>query len=362
MQRPVEHEEARVARVVVVGGANVDIQGFSFGDFVPADSNPGRIVRSSGGVGRNIAENLARLGMEVSLLTVFGDSEDGQRLRRECDAAGIDVGPSLIVPGRTPTYLALMDCNGALIGAVADMDAMEKLTVPEMEDRAGLLDAASFIVVDTNIPKETLDWLVSRYGTAQCGINPGIASVSSDNNLTAQVLHKPFLVLDPVSSAKAKKAAGMLGAFGLVKPNRSECAVLAGIKSEDPKDLCKALRDKGQSPKELYLSLGEQGLFCCVQNGQTLSVELPPPSRCPKPINRSGAGDAALAALIWATDQGFPLRDKAQYALTASILTAASEDSVCKDLSEARLLQEKQRMFDFGSDFGFDVEEEGEKK
>jgi len=28
MQRPVEHEEARVARVVVVGGANVDIQGF----------------------------------------------------------------------------------------------------------------------------------------------------------------------------------------------------------------------------------------------------------------------------------------------------------------------------------------------
>ena len=335
------------SRVVVVGGANVDIQGFSFKSFVKADSNPGTIVRSAGGVGRNIAENLVRLGLEVSLLTVFGDSEDGQRLRRECDVAGIDVGPSLVVHGSTPTYLALMDCNGTLIGAVADMEAMEKLTVPELEGRAEILDTALFIVADTNIPEETLGWLVQRYGRAQCVMNSEADSVFGESRLIPDASHKPFLVLDPVSSAKAKKAAGMLGAFSLAKPNRSECAILAGIESEDPQDLCKALRNRGQSPKELYLSLGEQGLYCCLENGQTLSVELPPPDRCPKPINRSGAGDAALAALIWATDQGFPLRDKAQYALTASILTAASEDSVCKDLSEARLLQEKKRMFGF---------------
>ncbi len=318
--------EPKQARVVVIGGANVDIQGFSSGDFVRADSNPGRIVRSSGGVGRNIAENLARLGMAVSLLSVFGSSAEGLALMEACKDAGIDVSHSLIVPGPTPTYLALMDKAGSLVAAVADMEAMNRLTVYELGKCIGLLDDASYIVVDTNIPKASLEWLVGRYGSPTS---------------------KPCLVLDPVSATKARNAVGLLGAFTLAKPNRSECAILAGIESENPQDLCKALRDKGQSPKELYLSLGEQGLYCCLENGQTLSVELPPPDRCPKPINRSGAGDAALAALIWATDQGFPLRDKAQYSLTASILTAASEDSVCKDLSEALLLQEKNRMFDF---------------
>lgn len=336
VQRLVDQKKVRV---VVVGGANVDIQGFSSGDFVPADSNPGRIVRSSGGVGRNIAENLARLGMDVSLLTVFGSSEEGLALREACEDAGVDVSHSLVVPGPTPTYLALMDKTGALMAAVADMGAMERLTPCELEKRTELLGAASYIVVDTNIPKESLAWLVDHYGRTGHWSRVKAAGPS--------LLHVPRLVLDPVSSTKARNAVGMLGAFSLAKPNRAECAVLAGIQSDDPQELCNALCQKGQSPEELYLSLGEEGLYCYVETGEAQRIGLPPPARCPKPVNRSGAGDAALAALVWATERGFTLKEKAQYALTASALTAASEDSVCKTLTEERLLYEKRRMYDF---------------
>ena len=47
--------------VAVLGGCNMDITGYSFDNLKERDSNPGKIEYSSGGVGRNICENLARL-------------------------------------------------------------------------------------------------------------------------------------------------------------------------------------------------------------------------------------------------------------------------------------------------------------
>ena len=49
-------------RICVIGGANADIIATSFGVFVPNDSNPGSVRLTAGGVGRNIAHNLALLG------------------------------------------------------------------------------------------------------------------------------------------------------------------------------------------------------------------------------------------------------------------------------------------------------------
>ena len=50
---------------VVIGGVNIDIGGHSFQPLIPADSNPGKISVSLGGVGRNIAHNLSLLGTDV---------------------------------------------------------------------------------------------------------------------------------------------------------------------------------------------------------------------------------------------------------------------------------------------------------
>lgn len=333
------------ASVVVVGGANLDIQGMSFARFVGADSNPGIIERSAGGVGRNIAENLARLGMEVSLISVFGDSEEGLSLLEGCRRSGIEVSQSLIVSDRAPTYLAIVDRTGALVGAVADMGAMDRLTPEQLEKRVSILDSAAFLVVDTNVPKESLRWLVDRYGRREWRQRHGDCGCRVAGAWTAD--RAPLLVLDPVSCAKAGRAAGMLGAFTLAKPNRAECGILAGNEGEYPARLCAVLRQKGELPGELYISMGEQGIYCCPETGDPALVKLPPPSLCPAPVNRSGAGDAALAALVWATARGVSPEEKARYALTASALTAASKDPVNKDLSEAGLLSEKARMFDF---------------
>lgn len=120
-------------KVTVIGGANVDIKGRVSGPFVPATSNPGIVMLSAGGVGRNIAENLSRLGVDVSLVTVLGDDANGQFLRQACASAGIDMSLSLTAAEATGTYLAVLDEKGEMVSAVSDMRAIDSLETAHLE-------------------------------------------------------------------------------------------------------------------------------------------------------------------------------------------------------------------------------------
>ena len=85
--------------VVVIGAANIDIGGTPYKPLIPGDSNPGVINMSYGGVGRNIAHNLARLGTDVLLVTAAGDDVLGREMLLKCEKAGMDTSLSLVVPG-----------------------------------------------------------------------------------------------------------------------------------------------------------------------------------------------------------------------------------------------------------------------
>lgn len=58
--------------VVIIGSANIDVAGYSHESLNYADSNPGKIKFTPGGVGRNIAQNLALLGNKAWLLSAVG--------------------------------------------------------------------------------------------------------------------------------------------------------------------------------------------------------------------------------------------------------------------------------------------------
>jgi pseudouridine kinase len=110
-------------KVVIVGGANLDIKGYS-PNYIKGSSSPGWIKESSGGVGRNIAEDLALLEQEVVLLTAVSSDHFGDQLKVETEAVGVDISHFKTTQAqdyKTGVYLAHMDQNGDLIGAVNDM-------------------------------------------------------------------------------------------------------------------------------------------------------------------------------------------------------------------------------------------------
>jgi len=87
--------------VTVFGAANTDLVGFPETGLVFSDSNKGRIKMLPGGVGRNIAENLSRLGQNVSLVSVLGDDVFKDFLLRQAAEARIDMSEAVVLEGQS---------------------------------------------------------------------------------------------------------------------------------------------------------------------------------------------------------------------------------------------------------------------
>jgi pseudouridine kinase len=331
---------------VVIGGINIDVQGFSHKKFILGDSNPGTVKKAFGGVGRNIAENLTALGMRTELITIIGEGAEWQNLIRHTEAKGIGLQHCPRMEGISiPTYLCVLDNAGNLVGAVADMNALDNLRTEHLEEQIELLDCASAIVIDGNIPQSCIEWIVERYHDARP--------------------ERPFLVADPVSATKAKKFTSCFGAFDLAKPNIAEAAAIAGVAADSALDeIILALEHGNKLPRELYMSLGEKGM--AVFDGEKLEkVSLCTPELRPVSVNRSGSGDAACAALVWlcilerrSSRKGSGLQDssssranevllfdraeKAKLALVAALYAAASDQPVNPSLSIENLCQTSQ--------------------
>ena len=119
--------------VVVVGGSNLDVKARSTHRIVPGSSNPGTALMTPGGVGRNVAENLARLGTPTRLVSAVGADALGDLVLTATSEAGVDVTGVRRLPGATATYTAVLDAGGELVVGVADMSAAEALTPEDVD-------------------------------------------------------------------------------------------------------------------------------------------------------------------------------------------------------------------------------------
>ncbi len=284
---------------VVVGGVNMDIGGRSDQPLVAGDSNPGKVRMSLGGVGRNIAHNMALLDCDVRLLTALGDDLYAQRIAASCAELGIDISQARTVAGgATSTYLFLSGPDGDMALAVSDMDICEHITPAYLQSRRSLLDNAQVVVLDTNIPEASIHWLCENV--------------------------KAPIFADPVSTAKAVKLAPVLGRIHTLKPNRMEAALLSGVYIIDRPSLEKAaqvLLDTGL--RRVFISLGSEGVYAADHSGAVYQPCLPAHM-----VNATGAGDAFMAGLAWAYLEGNDLEHTARLAQGAAAIAVEGEETI----------------------------------
>ncbi|MBO7646602.1 MAG: hypothetical protein J6S56_00720 [Bacteroidales bacterium] len=150
-------------KICVIGGANVDITATSAKTFRTGDSNPGRVELSWGGVGRNIAHNLALLGDQVELLTIFGGGFFGPVIAQSCKDLGIGTAYSEIAAeGTNSFFVSINNADGEMLGGVADMNATEGMTAEWLAKRLKVINAADAVVADANSSAEALAWLIDH--------------------------------------------------------------------------------------------------------------------------------------------------------------------------------------------------------
>lgn len=296
--------------VAVIGGVNIDIRGRPFRALIPADSNPGSVRTSIGGVGLNIAHNISLLGLGVTMLTALGDDHNASLVETVCSESGIDLRGALRVPGAaTSSYLFISDERGDMALAVSDMEIYDKITPAVIEDWLPVINSSALAVFDTNIPAESVAHLARK------------AAVP--------------LLADPVSCTKAAKLFPVLSKLHTLKPNLLEAELLSGINITDERTLhaaADALLATGL--QRVFISLGERGVLAAQGEERLFLPGIPGVMR-----NTTGCGDAFLAGLALAVAQGESLKQSALFGLAAASLTMESEETVNPDISRRALIE-----------------------
>jgi pseudouridine kinase len=305
----------RKGGVVVIGGANVDVRARSHTKAVPATSNPGTVSRSAGGVGRNVAENLARLGTPVRLVAAVGRDDEGDRLLADTAAAGVDVDHVVRTAEPTGSYLAVLDADGELVVAVSDMAGTDALRPDHVRRVRPLVAAAEILVVDGNLGPQTL---------AAC----------------LDLAHETGtpVVLDPVSVPKAARVATLLDAgrpLLALTPNLAELGALTARTVADETDITDAAAALHQlGVTHVWVRLGPAGSVLSSTGATTRLDTVPGPV-----VDVTGAGDAMLAAFCHGLVAGRSPAEAARRGHAAAALTVAVPHTVRQDLN-AGLVEE----------------------
>jgi pseudouridine kinase len=293
---------------VVVGGVNVDIGGRSHAKLVEADSNPGKVSITLGGVGRNIAHNMSLLGVDVKMLTAIGEDVYGNRIAESCRTLGIDASRALRLSDcATSTYLYIADEAGEMAMALSDMEICDRITPSYLSANQQVLQNAQVVVADTNVPTETLVYLAE--------------------NCSAPIF------CDPVSTIKAEKLRPVLNKIHTLKPNRLEAELLSGVEihsKADAEAAAKVLLDKGV--QRVFLSMGTEGMYAATAETQIWMENIPGDM-----VNTTGCGDSVMAALVWAWMNDLDLEETLKAGLAAGSITMESSETINPAMSATAL-------------------------
>jgi pseudouridine kinase len=300
-------------RIVCIGGANLDRKARGKQKVRLHSSNPVTITESCGGVARNIAENLGRLGSSVTLISCVGEDKEGEWILQETKRHGVDVSQVWRLPARrTGTYTALLDIDGEMVVSLANMDIYDALTPEMFADKWSHIAAARAVFLDTNLPADCLAYIIERCRT---------------ENIP--------LFVDPVSSAKARKLPERLDGVDAILPNREEAELLAGMpiaSVEECAEACRRIRERGV--KRVVVTMGEQGVY--YQSAEQAEHLAPYPTDV---VDVTGAGDAFASGLLYGIVNGESFGQACRLGLAASALTLQTEQSVSPLLQPEQLAQ-----------------------
>ncbi|PWW04415.1 sugar/nucleoside kinase (ribokinase family) [Hoeflea marina] len=295
-----------MARILAVGGAHIDRKGWLRAPHVPGASNPGRWEIEAGGGAFNAARNLSRLGHRVTLVSPRGGDDNGDLVARAAEAAGVEDCPITFLDRATPSYSAILEPDGNLVTALADMalyDMMPARRLISSRFRARLA-ATDFIICDANLPADTIAALAQ--GAAARRIP--IAAIA-------------------ISPAKVVRLIPALACLDLVCMNSAEAAALAGA-AASPADWPALLGGRGL--RGGLVSSGEgPALAFAARRGEV--VLAPPPLVDLADV--TGAGDALAAGFVDGLVAGLELTDCLARGIACAQLTARIRGAVRADLS-----------------------------
>jgi len=310
-----------MARVLVIGGAHIDRKGWLSGPHKAGASNPGHWETEAGGGAFNAARNLARLGHEVTLVAPRGADAAADLVARAADEAGIEDCPLTFLDRATPSYAAILEPDGNLVTALADMALYNlvparRLLTSRLRKR---LAKADLLLVDSNLPESALTALAD----------------------TANDIGLPLAVI-AVSPAKVVRWRSSLAKITCLAMNVAEAAALTGSQAQTPADWIPHLTHAGLVGGLVSSGAAAVTAFAGGPSGAG-SITLQPP-RLDQLQDVTGAGDALASGYLDGLLSGGSIEANLARGIALARLTAGIRGPVRPDLSRDLLAQALEAM------------------
>jgi sugar/nucleoside kinase (ribokinase family) len=270
---------------------------------MPGASNPGTMREDIGGGAFNALRSAARRGADGALFSVRGGDAAGDAVHEAIIRSGITDLSAVFLDRTTASYTALLDRDGEVIAALADM-ALYDIAFPKQVGRSKLREAvaaADAVLCDANLPAPALARLMQ---------------LAKDRPLFAIA----------VSPVKAARLAGLLAGLSCLFMNRREARVLSGGMAGDIATTVARLRAEGLARG--VITGGAEPLVAFDAAGM---IELTPPAPH-RIVDVTGAGDALAGAAAVAMLRGLPLSAALREGAAAAMLAVEARSSV-PDLS-----------------------------
>jgi pseudouridine kinase len=294
-------------RVLVMGAAGLDMKVQPRTEVIEsARSNPARIWRGWGGVARNIAENLVRLGADVQLITAVGDDNWGAELLQHLNDLDIGTEAVVVSPDKsTASYVGVHHADKKLWVAFDDMQVIQEITPAHLERWRYLFTDADIICIDANLSPATLDALfriAQEYEIPVCG--------------------------DPTAALLAHRFHPHLNQMMAVTPDMDEAMALVGEELIGDEGISYGARRLVNFGVELaVITLGAEGLYYATsdENGRLPAFPV-------DVVDPTGAGDALTAAVAYGLLENISPEEAVRLGMAAAAQTITCPATVCPDL------------------------------
>ncbi len=292
--------------IVVIGAVFVDIKGFPRENYISGGRNVGRIEQIHGGVGRNVAEDIANVELRPAFVSLVDDTGIGADVLKKLNSHKVNTSYIRTVPQGMGTWLAVFDNTGDVVGSISQRPDMTPLVKLLEEEGDEIFSQADSIVIEIDQDKE----LVKRsFRLAEKYRKPVYAVVA---NMSIAVQRRDFIRQTDCFIC-----------------NRQEAGILFsdeyGGKTTD--QMRRILEEKvvqAQIPA-MIVTLGDQGAVYATMGGESGYC----PAKNVTVRDTTGAGDAFCAGAAIGLTYGKTLAQACEVGSLLAASVIVTDENVC---------------------------------
>ena len=142
--------------IVVIGMIFVDVKGYPEAAFIPTGRNVGRVERVHGGVGRNVAEDIANCELRPTFVSLVDESGDGMDVLHKLNNHKVDTRYIRKTRDGMGTWLAVFDNDGDVAASISKRPNL--MPIVDILDQQGdeIFANADSIIVEIDLDKEII--------------------------------------------------------------------------------------------------------------------------------------------------------------------------------------------------------------